>query len=416
MISGEDLAHRLFESQNIQTFIFEPPYTDLERFDAGFRTQFFPKEDYGMIQRWVQTHCNEIGNIYLLEDFFRLCTVIVPLPAASENVPGQFSVNDSALRYFIASPFTFEHLQEDDVASLLHEVTGNPAAPSKKLLSYYAELPLVYSRDKFQSFLCALFPALFESNDMRLIYHYFSATDGYLYTEADADGVDEAYAETVKKRYEIENAMQNAVEAGDAQKAIACYKQITQTGIKPRTPNAIRNLKNFDIVLNSHLRKIMEKCGVHPFYIDEVSRNFAIAIEECTTKMQVSDLAIQMIKTYCTQIQEHRLKCYSESIQRCITYIDFHYTDYLSLQNISEKINMNASYLSSQFKKETGITLTAYINRTRINHAVPLLLQSSRSIEDIANTCGFDDMNYFSRVFKKNCGCSPSDFRRQHKK
>ena len=64
----------------------------------------------------------------------------------------------------------------------------------------------------------------------------------------------------------------------------------------------MRNSQNFAIVLNSHLRKIMEECGVHPFYVDEVSRNFAIEIEKCTSSVQVSDLAVKMIKTYCASL------------------------------------------------------------------------------------------------------------------
>ncbi|MBR6913246.1 MAG: helix-turn-helix transcriptional regulator [Treponema sp.] len=404
------LAEKLFESQNIQTFIFEPPYENLERFDSGFRNQFFPKEDYGMLGRWTILHCSEVGNIYLLEDFFRLASVIVPLPAKNDG---------GGLRYFVASPFTFERLSENDISAIIQKSSidnaVNPAVP-KKMLSFFAELPLVFSRDKFQSFLCALFPSLLDSEDMHIVYHYFSGGETYLYSESDADGVDEEVAAAVEKRYEIENAMQSAVEAGDAQSAISYYKKITRFGIKPRTPNAIRNLKNFAIVLNSHLRKIMEKCGVHPYYIDEISRDFAIRIEECTTQLQLFDLAIEMIKSYCTQISEHRVKCYSEPIKKCVTYIEFHYAEYLSLQVLSEKMYMNASYLSSQFSKETGTTLTEYINRTRINHALPLLVQTSRRIEEISNTCGFDDMNYFSRVFRKFAGCSPSEYRKKYKK
>ena len=160
----------------------------------------------------------------------------------------------------------------------------------------------------------------------------------------------------------------------------------------------------------------MEKCGVHPYYIDEISRDFAIRIEECTTQLQLFDLAIEMIKSYCTQISEHRVKCYSEPIKKCVTYIEFHYAEYLSLQVLSEKMYMNASYLSSQFSKETGTTLTEYINRTRINHALPLLVQTSRRIEEISNTCGFDDRNYFARGFRKFAGCSPSEYRKKYKK
>ena len=165
--------------------------------------------------------------------------------------------------------------------------------------------------------------------------------------------------------------------------------------------------------MNSHLRKIMEISGVHPYYVDAVSRDFAIQIEECTTNAQLSELSSVMIKSYCRHIREHRVQGFSEPVRKCALYIDFHYSEYLSLSVIARALNVNASYLSSQFKKMTGSTVTEYINSTRIKHALPLLAQSNRSIEDIAASCGFDDMNYFARVFKKVQGISPSAYRKQ---
>ena len=113
------------------------------------------------------------------------------------------------------------------------------------------------------------------------------------------------------------------------------------------------------------------------------------------------------------QIREHRISGYSESVRRCVTFIEFHYAEYLSLQALSDELHLNAPYLSAQFKKETGHTVTEYISYTRIKHALPLLAQSTRSVEDIAATCGFDDMNYFARVFRKVMNMSPTVYRKQ---
>ena len=119
-----------------------------------------------------------------------------------------------------------------------------------------------------------------------------------------------------------------------------------------------------------------------------------------------------MIKTYSRQTALHKIGKYSQSVRNAILYIDFHYADYISLQLIADQLHINASYLSAQFSKETGSTITAFINKTRIEHSLPLLKEKSRSIESIANTCGFDDMNYFARVFRKLQGMSPSQYRR----
>lgn len=412
MLEPLELARRLFESQNIQTFIFESPYADLARFDAGMRARFFPAEDYGVIARWIcgtekrESQCTP-GNIYLHEDFLRLCSVVVPLPPSGGS---------QSQRFFVASPFLFDRPTENDIQQILQDAGGNAA--SKALLDFYRDIPTAgMQRDRFQSFLGSLFSSLFGTNEkqapLKFVYHYFAKSQSFLYTPADTDSVDERDVKTIEKRYQIEDAMHEAVKCGDEQRAIALYKQITQSGIKPRTPNSVRNIKNFLIVLNSHLRKIMEISGVHPYYVDAVSGDFAIQIEECTTNAQLYDLSALMIKTYCQQIREHRISGYSESVRRCVTYIEFHYAEYLSLQALSDEMHLNASYLSAQFKKETGHTVTEYISYTRIKHALPLLAQSSRSIEDIAATCGFDDMNYFARVFRKIMNMSPTVYRKQ---
>ncbi|MCR5605301.1 MAG: hypothetical protein K6F69_00595, partial [Treponema sp.] len=277
-----ELAFRLFESQNIPAFIFNCSDNELERFDGNLRKDFFPKENYDMIKNWVLENCTKQENIYLLEDFFRLCILIVPI---GEN-------NDCKQSFFVAAPFTFETFSEDDVKAILQK-EGGKETDSKSLYSFYKNIASAgLSRDRFQSFLCSLFPCILARDDMHLIYHYFAKGESYLYSEKASNEKAFEQIKEVENRYMLENSMLDAVSVGDAQKAIFFYNKIVHTDIKPRTPNVLRNLKNFSIVLNSHLRKIMEKSGVHPFYVDELSRDFAISIEQCTSNIQIFDLAV----------------------------------------------------------------------------------------------------------------------------
>ena len=410
MVCEKELARRLFESQNIHSFIFDLAEGDISLFDGGLRKQFFPSEGYDRIIAWIATHCT-VGNIYLMEDFFRLSAVVVPIPHTWAKTGGS--------QYFIAAPFTFERVSQDDVVAIMQEIGAGEACDDKQLLSFYEGLPVVSSRDKFQSFVSALFPALFD-DDMasrsQFIYHYFAKKANYLFANEEAEEIDKASIALTQKRYETENALLECVRIGDEQKAISLHKKMGQLGLTARTSNAVRNIQNFTIILNTLLRKTVEQCGVHSFYIDEVSRGFAISIEQCTSQVQLFDLSIQMIKSYCAQVREHHIGAYSEPIQRCITYIDFHCMEHFSLQELADEVFLNASYLSAQFAKETGQTITAYINRTRVNHALPMLGESTRTIREIANSCGFDDMNYFARVFKKITGVSPTEYRNEHRK
>ena len=75
---------------------------------------------------------------------------------------------------------------------------------------------------------------------------------------------------------------------------------------------------------------------------------------------------------------------------------------------------MNASYLSTLFKRETGMTLTDYVNRKRIEHAIYLLKTTTLPISVVGQRCGIQDDNYFTKIFKKYTTVTPKQFRIQN--
>ena len=74
-------------------------------------------------------------------------------------------------------------------------------------------------------------------------------------------------------------------------------------------------------------------------------------------------------------------------------------------------MNVNSSYLSAAFKKECGETLTEYVNRKRMENAAAIIKRSSKQIQAIAEECGVLDANYFIKLFKKQYGMTPTQYR-----
>lgn len=105
------------------------------------------------------------------------------------------------------------------------------------------------------------------------------------------------------------------------------------------------------------------------------------------------------------------MKGYSLLIQKVITQMDSDLTADLTLNTLAHKLNVNPSYLSTLFKKETGVTLTEYVNRRRIEHSILLLNSTSLQIQTIAQHCGIPDVNYFTKMFKKQIGKTPKEYR-----
>lgn len=91
-------------------------------------------------------------------------------------------------------------------------------------------------------------------------------------------------------------------------------------------------------------------------------------------------------------------------------YISIHYMDEISLNEISEILNLSRSYLSTLFKKEIGISFTDYLIEYRLNRAIKILQEKKLPLNIVAETVGYPNYTQFSKIFKKRLGMSPSDF------
>lgn len=102
---------------------------------------------------------------------------------------------------------------------------------------------------------------------------------------------------------------------------------------------------------------------------------------------------------------------YSKTVKDSIAYISDNLKEPITLEQLAGHVHVNPSYLSRTFKKETGHTITDFINLKRIERAKELLLDKSILTYEIAEQVGFNDPAYFSAIFKKYVGMSPKDFR-----
>ncbi|MFV0399660.1 MAG: helix-turn-helix domain-containing protein [Oscillospiraceae bacterium] len=104
---------------------------------------------------------------------------------------------------------------------------------------------------------------------------------------------------------------------------------------------------------------------------------------------------------------------YSEQdvVNKAVHFIEENYSNKLSLATLAEEIHVSETYLSSLFKKSTGMSPIQYITSIRINRAIDLLQNSAMKINDIAAIVGYPDQTYFTKVFKRVTGKNPTDYR-----
>ena len=215
----------------------------------------------------------------------------------------------------------------------------------------------------------------------------------------------------LESRYEGEKKLMQAVSQGIAHKAEQMISNSSELMLEMRVEDPVRNMKNYVIVANVLLRKAVEQGGVHPFYIDGVSSDFAKKVEKIKTVQEGVEMMHDMIYKYCALVKNHSMKNYSLLVQKVITIIDSDLTADLSLHRQAEMLSVNASYLSTLFKKETGMTLTEYVAKKRVDHAAFLLASTNMQIQNIAQHCGIFDVNYFTKIFKKIKGKTPKEYR-----
>lgn len=94
-----------------------------------------------------------------------------------------------------------------------------------------------------------------------------------------------------------------------------------------------------------------------------------------------------------------------------VDYVDSHYRDAdITLKKVADVFNYTEKYLSHLFKKNMSIGFNSYVNNLRIQHAYELIAQRETSVARIAARCGYVDPLYFSKVFKKQTGASPTEY------
>ena len=98
-------------------------------------------------------------------------------------------------------------------------------------------------------------------------------------------------------------------------------------------------------------------------------------------------------------------------ISEVVDYINQHFNEDISLDEITRKAFLSKFHFSRIFKKHTSYAPYQYLIMVRLNHAKQLLLHSTCSIKEIADQCGFKRLDYFSSMFKKRFQCNPTQYR-----
>jgi two-component system response regulator YesN len=126
---------------------------------------------------------------------------------------------------------------------------------------------------------------------------------------------------------------------------------------------------------------------------------------------EVMDILDQMIQErFPPSDRPQQSETMERAVQQVLAYIEANYSEDLSLNMLSEVFHIDNSSLSRAFKKSTGVNLTFYITRKRVEQAKKYLADGKLNVKDVSQLVGYGDYAYFSRIFRKMTGVSPKQY------
>ncbi len=130
--------------------------------------------------------------------------------------------------------------------------------------------------------------------------------------------------------------------------------------------------------------------------------------------MEAEDYLYHIILN-CIGGEEHVDTDTRSKIELAANYIDQHYYEDIAINDLAEKYSMSPNYFSATFSKEKGVTTVNYIAKVRIDKACTLLRSTQKSVAEIAESVGYHDSQYFFKVFKRETGQTPLQYRNRFK-
>lgn len=220
---------------------------------------------------------------------------------------------------------------------------------------------------------------------------------------------------SIYRRYELENQFLRTIEKGDVEHVAIAHDQMAEAGLRDkRYVSAIYQDVNVSAaILRTMARKAAENGGASVVEINEITQR---AVQKMLAQTS-TPRKMQIIKQMCVELAEavdrarSRAGNYSLSIRKAIDTLRHNYSQDLGLSALSEHVGMSVSHLSRTFSKEVGMSISQYIAALRCEEAASMLKNSDASIQEISAYVGYLDNNYFVKVFKKQYGMTPTEYR-----
>lgn len=217
--------------------------------------------------------------------------------------------------------------------------------------------------------------------------------------------------------YNPELEFYSVIKSGDVKKAEELCKDTftDKKGLGVLSKNKMQNLKYHFVITIALIARYCIDGGM------DVSTSYALSdfyiqkADESKKPEELNELHRQAAVDYAGRMKKLRKdKITSLHVVRCIDYIQDNLHARITIEELAGHVGLNSSYLSRLFKKETGVSVSEYIQQLKVDTAKNMLLYSDFTPARISAVLAFPDQSYFTQVFKKYAGVTPLKFRSMH--
>lgn len=217
-------------------------------------------------------------------------------------------------------------------------------------------------------------------------------------------------------RYAKEKKINALIAAGEAEKLRAMFQTVQDSrhlGQMSRNPFR-QQLYGVIVGIAVSTRAAMDG-GLNEEEAYTLSDIYIREADSCNMPEQLWDLYIRMIVDFAERVRDSQKDTsISDTIQVSIEYILNHLHYDTTLKEIADHAGLSETYFSALFRKETGETVSEFIQKSRVKEAQSLLQYSDYSLMEISEYLGFCSQSHFSKTFRRFAGMTPGQYRKQY--
>lgn len=215
-------------------------------------------------------------------------------------------------------------------------------------------------------------------------------------------------------RYDEDMLQYEYIKNGDPRGVDEAVKTFRSKGAGKLSEDPLQNAKYLFVCAMTLVTRFCIEGGMESETAYNTSDLYIQAADKCESVEEAAGLHREMAEHFVRQMAVLRNQdVYSKPVMLCVEYIYDHLHQVIPVAELAQNVGVSASYLSTLFKKEMGLDLSAYIRRKRVEAAGNMLKYSAYSLTEISQYLAFSSFSHFATVFRKYTGYTPKAYRKK---